>query len=124
MKRAQDYLTEANAVVPKISPQDAIAKHEAGNSLFIDVRASTAIDESGTIAGALRIDRGFIEFAADDATPHHNPALTKDAEIILICGAGGQAALTGRTLKDMGYGNVSNAGGIGDWIAAGGKTEA
>ena len=124
MKRAQDYLAEANAVVPKISPQDAIAKHEAGNSLFIDVRASTAIDESGTIAGALRIDRGFIEFAADDATPYHNPALTRDAEIILICAAGGQAALTGKTLKDMGYENVLNAGGISDWIAAGGKTEA
>lgn len=124
MKRAQDYLAEANAVVPKISPEDAIAKHEAGNSLFIDVRASTAIDESGTIAGALRIDRGFIEFAADDATPYHNPALTRDAEIILICAAGGQAALTGKTLKDMGYENVLNAGGISDWIAAGGKTEA
>ena len=124
MKRAQDYLAEANAVVPKISPEDAIAKHETGNSLFIDVRASTAIDESGTIAGALRIDRGFIEFAADDATPYHNPALIRDAEIILICGAGGQAALTGKTLKDMGYENVLNAGGISDWIAAGGKTEA
>ena len=124
MKRAQDYLAEANAVVPKISPEDAIAKHDAGKSLFIDVRASTAIDESGTIAGALRIDRGFIEFAADDATPYHNPALTRDAEIILICAAGGQAALTGKTLKDMGYENVLNAGGISDWIAAGGKTEA
>ena len=65
MKRAQDYLAEANAVVPKITPEDAIIKHEAGNSLFIDVRASKAIDESGTIAGAVRIDRGFIEFAAD-----------------------------------------------------------
>ena len=124
MKRAQDYLAEANAVVPKISPEEAIAKHDAGKSLFIDVRASTAIDESGTIAGALRIDRGFIEFAADDATPYHNPALTRDAEIILICAAGGQAALTGKTLKDMGYENVLNAGGISDWIAAGGKTEA
>ena len=124
MKRAQDYLAEANAVVPKISPEDAIAKHEAGNTLFIDVRASKAIDESGTIAGAVRIDRGFIEFAADDSTPHHHPALTKDAEIILICAAGGQAALAGKTLKDMGYENVSNCGGISDWIAAGGKTEA
>ena len=124
MKRAQDYLAEANAVVPKISPQDAIAKHEAGNSLFIDVRASTAIDESGTIAGALRIDRGFIEFAADDTTNYHTPALQKDSEILLVCAAGGQAALAGKTLTEMGYENVSNVGGISDWVAAGGDTEA
>ena len=30
-------------------------------------------------------------------------------------GAGGQAALTGKTLVDMGYTNVSNVGAIGDW---------
>ena len=29
--------------------------------------------------------------------------------------SGGQAALAGKTLKDMGYANVINVGGIGDW---------
>ena len=123
MKRAQDYLAEANAVVPKITPEDAIIKHEAGNSLFIDVRASKAIDESGTIAGAIRIPRGFLEFAADENLPYFNASLSKDADIVLVCGAGGQAALAGKTLKEMGYQNVCNVGGISDWIAAGGKSE-
>ncbi|MED5314114.1 MAG: rhodanese-like domain-containing protein, partial [Pseudomonadota bacterium] len=36
---------------------------------------------------------------------------------------GGMAALTGKTLSDMGYTNVKNVGGISDWIAAGGKTD-
>ena len=47
-------------------------------------------------------------------------ALKKDSEIILVCGAGGQAALTGKTLIDMGYTNVSNVGAIGDWEKNGG----
>ena len=48
-------------------------------------------------------------------------ALTKkDAEIILICGVGGQAALTGKTLIEMGYKNVLNVGGIPDWEKNGG----
>ena len=38
MKTAQDYLDEANAVVPKISSEEGIAKHSAGGSVFIDVR--------------------------------------------------------------------------------------
>ena len=44
----------------------------------------------------------------------------KDTEIILICGVGGQAALTGKTLIEMGYKNVLNVGGIPDWEKNGG----
>ncbi len=123
MKAAKDFLDEANAVVPKISTEDGIAKHAAGNTVFVDVRDSGLIAESGTIAGAERVTRGMIEFVADPATPFHNPALTHDADIVLICGAGGQAALAGKTLKDMGFQNVSNVGGFKDWRDAGGPTE-
>ena len=124
MKTAKEYLAEANAVVPRISSDDGISKHDAGNSVFIDVRDSSDIVKSGTIAGALRIPRGFLEFAADENLPYFNAKLSKDADIVLVCAAGGQAALAGKTLKDMGYKNVFNVGGIADWIAAGGKTEA
>ena len=98
-------------------------KRQTGEAVFIDVRDGSEIAETGTIAGALHIPRGFVEFAADDATPFHNDALTKDGEIILVCGAGGMAALTGKTLIDMGYTNVSNAGGFQAWKDAGGATE-
>ncbi len=123
MKTAADYMNDANAVVPRMTPEDGIAKHAAGGAVFIDVRDSGDIAKSGTIAGALRIPRGFMEFAADEATPFHNDALKKDAEIILVCGAGGQAALTGRTLLEMGFTNVSNVGGFPAWKDAGGSTE-
>ena len=122
MKKASDYLSAAHEKVPKIEPKDAIAKH-GGSAVFIDVRDSADITKSGTIAGALRIPRGFLEFAACEGTPHKNAALNKDSEIILVCGAGGQAALAGHTLHEMGYSNVSNVGGIGDWKDAGGPTE-
>ena len=52
MKTAKEYLAEANAVVPRISSDVGIAKHDAGSSLFIDVRDSSDIAKSGTIAGA------------------------------------------------------------------------
>ena len=65
----------------------------------------------------------MMEFTADTETKFHNPALQKDADLYLVCGAGGQAALAGKTLKDMGYQNVTNIGGFGDWKEAGGPTE-
>ena len=123
MKTAKDFLEEANAIVPKMSAEDAIAKYNAGGGVFIDVRDSGAIAKTGTIKGCHRIARGMMEFTADPATDFYNDALQKDADIYLICGAGGQAALAGKTLKDMGYQNVTNIGGFPGWKEAGGPTE-
>ena len=120
MKTAKDYLDEANAVVKKIDFDAAIQKHNSKSAVFIDVRDSGDIAKTGTITDALKIQRGLIEFVADEATKLYNDALKKDSEIILVCGAGGQAALTGKTLIDMGYTNVSNVGAIGDWEKNGG----
>ena len=120
MKTAKDYLEEANEVVKKIDFDSALEKHNSKSAVFIDVRDSGDIAKTGTITDALKIQRGLIEFVADDATKLYNDALKKDSEIILVCGAGGQAALTGKTLIDMGYTNVSNVGAIGDWEKNGG----
>ena len=120
MKTAKDYLDEANAVVKKIDFDAALQKHNSKSAVFIDVRDSGDIAKTGTITDALKIQRGLIEFVADEATKLYNDALKKDSENILVCGAGGQAALTGKTLIDMGYTNVSNVGAIGDWEKNGG----
>ena len=122
-KTAADYLAEANAVVSRVSAEDAVGYWGQAGTTFVDVRDSGDIAKTGTIAGALRIPRGFIEFAADDAHPLHNEAMDKAKDIVLVCAAGGMAALTGKTLNEMGYTKIHNVGGIGDWINAGGETE-
>ena len=123
MKRVSDYLAEANAVVERITTEQALEAYGNADAVFVDVRDGTDIAKTGTVKGAQKINRGFLEFAADDSTPHHNPALQKDANIYVMCAVGGQAALAGKTLKDMGYENVYNIGGFGDWKAAGGAVE-
>ena len=124
MKSAKDYLEAANATVAKLDAADAVTRHAAGQGTFIDVRDTAAIAESGTIKGAHRVPRGMIEFRADPAMEaFYNPIFAKDAELYLICGAGGQAALAGKTLQDMGYTNVTNIGGFPAWKDAGGPTE-
>ena len=120
MKTAKDYLDEANKVVKKIDVEEAIKIHKNESAIFIDVRDSSDITKTGSIEGSLKIQRGLIEFVADENTDFYNEKLKKDSEIILVCGAGGQAALTGKTLIDMGYTNVSNVGAIGDWEKNGG----
>jgi rhodanese-related sulfurtransferase len=123
MKTSKDYMTEANAAVERISSAKAVTAHSDPASVFVDVRDSASIAQTGTIKGAHHIPRGMLEFIADPATAIHNAALTPDAPIYVVCAAGGQAALAGKTLKEMGYSNVRNIGGIGDWKAAGGAVE-
>ena len=65
----------------------------------------------------------MIEFIADQSSPLYNDKLSKDKKIVLVCGAGGMAALTGKTLLEMGYTKIQNVGAIGDWIKAGGPID-
>ena len=120
MKTSEEYLEEANKVVKKIDFSEASRKHAEKTAIFIDVRDSAEIAKTGSITDSLKIQRGLIEFVADDSSKLYNPKLQKDSEIILVCGAGGQAALTGKTLVEMGYKNVANVGAIGDWEKNGG----
>ncbi len=123
MKTSKDFMEEANAVVPRITAEEGIALHSAGTAVFVDVRDSGMVAQTGTIAGAERIARGMMEFCACDTTNFYNQALQKNQKIALVCGAGGQAALAGKTLVDMGYTDVVNVGGFSDWKEAGGPTE-
>ena len=123
MKSAKVYLEEAHAIVEKMSVADALELHGSSAVVFVDVRDSGDIAKSGTVAGAVRVPRGFIEFAADDSMSFYNPALSKDKTLCLLCGAGGQAALAGKTLKEMGYAKVFNIGGFSAWKDAGGPID-
>ena len=83
MKTVKEYLAEANKMVPKLSVGEAIAWHETGKGIFIDIRDGLTIKKTGTIPGALHIPRGFIEFAADDSTDLHYSTLKRDSTIVL-----------------------------------------
>ena len=120
MKTIQEYLGDANKMVPRLPVEDAISWHKMGKGLFIEIRVGLTIQTTGTIPGALHIPRGFLEFAADDSTDLHYAELHRDASIVLMCMAGGMSALAGKTLIEMGYRNVVNGGGFHAWQQAGG----
>jgi rhodanese-related sulfurtransferase len=109
----------ANAAVPRISVADAMARIEAG-ALLLDVRDAPELQMQGRAQGSHHTPRGMLEFRADPATQFHDPELQKDRAVILHCASGGRAALAGKLLKDMGYGEVFNLGGFSDWKEGGG----
>lgn len=123
MKRVQDYLDEANEVVPRVSTGEGIAIHSRGESVFIDVRDSNSLRQTGTIAGAHHLPRGMVELSADLESEYYKPFLKKDAQICIVCGSGLMAAMAGKTLIEMGYENIINVGGMQAWKNAGGPVD-
>jgi rhodanese-related sulfurtransferase len=119
----KDMMAAADAVVPRLKPDEAKAMIDAGNVLIVDVRDGTEVAQTGKLKGAVHVARGSLEGRADPDTPTYNPAFKRDQPVILHCAGGGRAALAGKTLKDMGYTKVFNGGGFKDLAAAGIEVE-
>ena len=122
-KTAKDYLETAKAEVPTISQEEATKLLGRKDVVFLDVRDGTELQATGKVKGALHITRGLLEFKADPASPYYAPELTPDKTIITYCASGGRSALSGKTLKDMGYSKVFNLGKFQDWKDGGGEVE-
>ena len=119
----KQMIEAANAVVPKITPVEARDLIAKGNTLVVDIRDATEVHASGKVAGAVHVSRGMLEFRACTESPTHDKVFAKDKVVVLYCASGGRAALAGKLLKDMGYGEVYNMGGFKDWCESGGAVE-
>ena len=119
----REMLAEANAAVPRLNPVEVRDMIGKGNVLLVDVRDAPELASSGKVKGAVNVPRGMLEFRADPESPFHNPAFQKDKTALIYCGSGGRAALSGKTLKELGYQSVYNAGGFKELADAGLETE-
>lgn len=119
----QQMLAAAEAAVPRVTAEEAMALHGREDVVFLDVREPNEVAASGKVPGALAIPRGLVEFRADPASPLHDANFDRAKTIVAYCASGGRSALVLKTLKDMGYGNVRNLGGFKAWLDAGGPVE-
>ncbi|GGH32511.1 Rhodanese-related sulfurtransferase [Cribrihabitans marinus] len=120
-RTVQDMLAEANAEVERIDGHRAQVLVAKG-ALLLDIRDAPELQATGRAEGAHHIPRGMLEFRADPASQFHDTEMRPDRPVVLHCASGGRAALAGKLLKDMGYTQVYNMGGLKDWQEAGGAT--
>jgi rhodanese-related sulfurtransferase len=119
----KEMLAEANAAVPRLDPAEVRNRMSSGGVLIVDVRDAPELASGGKLKGAVHISRGMLEFRADPESPYYNPAFQKDKTILVYCASGGRSALSGKSLKDLGYPSVFNAGGFKELADAGLDTE-
>jgi rhodanese-related sulfurtransferase len=118
-----DKVKAAKAVVPAISPAEAMNLLGHANAVFVDVRDGAEVAATGKVPGALTISRGMLEFRADTSLPSHHDSLSPEKTVVLYCASGGRAALAGVALQELGYTDVRNLGGFQGWVDAGGAVE-
>ena len=82
---------------------------------LIDIRDEVEVQKLGSIENSFHIPRGLLEFSIHPESAYvQNNQLDLNKEIVLFCAAGGRSSLAAKTLKEMGFDNVSHIeGGFG-----------
>jgi rhodanese-related sulfurtransferase len=114
---------EANERTELVPPQQLADEIESGEVLLLDVRETIEIRGQGTIAGAVSVPRGVLEWWADPDSPFFRPGGVFgdfDQRTVTFCDGGGNGAFSAVTLQELGYRNVGTLeGGCFAWVAAG-----
>jgi rhodanese-related sulfurtransferase len=108
----------------KLSPKDAVEGARDGAITVIDVREHGEVAMSGKAAGALHIPLVRLRDMADPRHPDYNRKLDQESRIAVYCASGARSFSAARLLRQLGYGDVHNIGGLGHWVRAGGAIEA
>ena len=109
IKTSQTLVSEAMQEVKTISADDAYKLLEENNCNLIDIRDKIELDKTGTVENSINISRGLLEFQLDpNGVLIQNGIIDLNKETVLFCAAGGRSALAAKSLKDMGYKNVSH----------------
>ena len=123
IKSSQTLVAEALKTVKTISPEEALKLVSENKCNLIDIRDAFELQREGSVENSFHIPRGLLEFSIHPDSPYvQNKQLDLHKETVLFCAAGGRSALAAKTLKEMGFTNVSHVeGGFGLMIQKGFK---
>ena len=115
IKSPQDLVADALTTIKTISPQEALKLTNENKCNLIDIRDAVELQKLGRIENSHHIPRGLLEFSIHPESAFViNQKLDLNKETVLFCAAGGRSALAVKTLKEMGFENVSHVeGGFG-----------
>ena len=125
IKSPQTLISEALNEVKTITPDEAMKLNSENKCNLIDIRDGVELEKLGAIENSFHIPRGLLEFSIHpDSAFIQNNQIDLNKETVLFCAAGGRSALAAKTLKEMGFKNVSHVeGGYGLMIQKGFKTK-
>jgi molybdopterin/thiamine biosynthesis adenylyltransferase/rhodanese-related sulfurtransferase len=105
-----EFIRQIKSQIDEVDPADVRKEIDNGNhAAIIDVRESEELAQ-GHLPGAKHVPRGHLESRIEGAVPD------RSQPVVLYCASGNRSALAAKTLKDLGYEDVSSmTGGITLW---------
>ena len=112
IKPSQTLVSEALSEVKTINAEEALKLSNEGKCNLIDIREKGELDNTGRVENSNHIPRGMLEFWLDPESPYFkNGKLDINKEMVLFCAGGLRSALAAKSLKEMGFENVSHIDG-------------
>ena len=112
IKSSQMLVSLALEEVKTISTKEAHQLSVNNKCNLIDIREKGELDKMGRVENSNHIPRGMLEFWLDPNGPYFKEGkLDMNKEIVLFCAGGLRSALAAKSLKEMGFENVSHIDG-------------
>ena len=112
IKSSQTLVSEALKEIKTINTDEALTLFNEGKCNLIDIREKGELDKMGRVENSNHIPRGMLEFWLDPDGPYFKSGkLDMTKEMVLFCAGGLRSALAVKSLKEMGFENVSHIDG-------------
>ena len=112
IKSSQTLVAEALSKIKTISTDEAHKMSNEDKCNLIDIRDIRELEKEGRVENSNHIPRGMLEFWLDPESPYFKEGrLDMNKEMVLFCAGGMRSALAAKTLKDIGFENVSHIDG-------------
>ena len=112
IKSANNLVSEALLEIRTISADEALKNFKSNKINLIDIREKGELDKTGRVENSNHIPRGMLEFWLDPDGPYFKSGkLDMSKEMVLFCAGGLRSALAAKSLKEMGFENVSHIDG-------------
>ena len=109
IKSSQELVNNALKEIKTLSADQALELVKENKCSLVDIRDIRELDKEGRIQNSAHIPRGMLEFWMDPQSAYFkNGKIDMEKEIVLFCAGGLRSALATKSLKDMGYKNVSH----------------
>ena len=112
IKSSHELVQEALKEIKTINIDQAFELSQNNKCNLIDIRDIRELDKEGRVENSHHIPRGMLEFWLDPESSYFKQGkFDLNKEIVLFCAGGLRSALAAKSLKDMGFKNISHIDG-------------